>query len=155
MKNGTKIVQKLNMAGNPGEIILKSSHSKISALGNSLAIITADIVDSLGNHIFGAKNTIRWEVSGPATLVGPSVYETDFYKNGDTTGVLYIDMPVSNVIRSTGEVGNIVVKAFSEGLRTGEIKIFAEENPVVTDGISEPELNLSNRIQENIKITDN
>lgn len=116
-KNGKKVVAELKMAGNASKLVLKTSHDKIVAGANSIAIITADITDVNGVHIYGAKNKITWKVEGPATLVGPAVYESDFYKKMEKEGTLYIDMPVSNVIRSNGEAGTIKVSVFSEGIR--------------------------------------
>lgn len=66
-------------------------------------------------------------------------------------------MPVSNVIRSTGDAGTITVKVFSEGLKTGEIKIIAEKSPIISVGIDEPVLNPKDRlpVKHNPKVTNN
>ncbi|HEX7845359.1 MAG TPA: DUF4982 domain-containing protein, partial [Chitinophagaceae bacterium] len=124
-KKGQKVISELKMAGDASQLVLTVSHKKISAKQNAVAIITADITDTNGVHVYGAKNTIRWEVSGPATLVGPSVYESDFYKNMEMEGTLYIDMPVSNLIRSTGKPGVITVRVFAAGIAAGEITLEA------------------------------
>lgn len=145
-KDGQHVEQELHITGEPAVVSLKSSHSQITAAQNSIAIITADILDNENNHIFGARNTVRWEVTGPATLVGYPVYQSDFGKRMDTNGTLYIDMPVSNVIRSTGEPGTIVVRVFAAGLKMGEVSIDAVRAPVEADnGIIEHILNQAGR----------
>jgi hypothetical protein len=84
-------------------------------------------------------------VEGPATLVGPAVYESDFYKRMEKEGTLYIDMPVSNVIRSNGEEGIIKVSVFSEGIRMGEISIEATATKASDNGIYQPKLPVHGR----------
>jgi hypothetical protein len=128
------------MAGEPAKIILKCSSQKITADRGSVAIITADIVDSKENHIYGATNTIRWSVTGPATLVGPSSYESDINKNQEMEGVWYMDMPVSNVIRSIGKPGTIHVTVSASGLSSGLFDIEAEEIKPDNSFITEPVL---------------
>jgi hypothetical protein len=133
---GRKVMEStLQMAGEPYAITLKSSHSNIVAKQNSVAIIIADITDTKGNHIYGARNTLKWQVEGPATLVGPAEYVSDFKQKEQLTGTLYIDTPVSNVIRSTGETGIIKVKVSAEGLKSGELSITTEKNKLNNEEI--------------------
>ncbi|HEY4784830.1 MAG TPA: glycoside hydrolase family 2 TIM barrel-domain containing protein, partial [Bacteroidales bacterium] len=106
-KKGRSVTTQVIMAGEPARIVLRSSHQKINAERSSIAIIKADIVDAQGTHVYGATNTVRWSVSGPATLVGPQVYESDIDKNDQTDGMMYTDMPVANLIRSNGKPGRI------------------------------------------------
>ncbi len=138
-KNGLSVMGKVTMAGEPAKILLKSSAQKIKADRASVAIITADITDTQGNHVYGAANTVKWSVSGPATLAGPDLYESDMNKLHSLEGIWYIDMPVANVIRSTGKPGKIRVIVSGSGLTSGSIEIDAEElkpdNSVITEPI--------------------
>ncbi|MCJ7447661.1 MAG: DUF4982 domain-containing protein [Bacteroidales bacterium] len=126
-KGGKTVTAQIIMAGEPAKIVLSGSHQKIKADRGSVAIITADIVDSKGNHIYGANNTIKWAVTGPATLAGPPVYESDINKYHQMDGVWYMDMPVSNVIRSTGKPGRLHITVSASGLASGSFDIEAEE----------------------------
>ncbi len=139
-RNGKSVTTQVVMAGEPAKIILKGSSQKITADRGSVAIITADIVDSKENHIYGATNTIRWSVTGPATLVGPSSYESDINKDQEMEGVWYMDMPVSNVIRSIGKPGTIHVTVSASGLSSGSFDIEAEEIKPDNSFITEPVL---------------
>ncbi|MCX6334600.1 MAG: DUF4982 domain-containing protein [Bacteroidia bacterium] len=136
-KEGNTVTTQIVMAEEPARIILTGSSNKMTADLASVAIITADIVDSKGSHVYGAINTVRWTVSGPATLVGPQVYETDIDKHHETQGVWYMDMPVSNVIRSTGKPGRIRVTVSASGLASGSFEIEAAalkpDNSIVTE----------------------
>ena len=126
------------MAGDPARIILKSQVQKFNADRASVAIITADIVDSKGTHVYGANNPVKWSVSGPATLVGPSVFESDINKHHELEGVWYMDMPVSNVIRSTGKPGRIHISVLASGLASGSCDIDALEITPDNSVIIEP-----------------
>lgn len=127
-------------AGEPARIILTCSHQKVKADRGSVALLTADIVDSQGNHIAGARNAIRWSVTGPATLTGPSVYEAGINKNKEIEGDWYKGMPVSNVIRSTGKPGKIKATVLASGLASGSVEIEAEEITVDRSVVVEPVL---------------
>ena len=135
--NGKSVTTEVKMAGEPARITLKSSHLKMDADRSSVAIITADIVDREGNHVYGATNTVKWSVTGPATLAGHPVYESEINKVHQMEGVWYMDMPVSNVIRSNGNNGTITVLVSSPGLASGSVTIEAvtsrSDNSVITE----------------------
>lgn len=108
------------MAGMPAQLTLSISPKSFKAALNSVAVVRADIIDMQGNHVYGATNTIYWSVSGPATLVGAPVYQTDTAKNGASDGVMYIDAPTFNIIRASGNAGEITVRVSSPGLGSAE-----------------------------------
>ena len=145
-KNGKQVKTEIVMAGEPAKIILSGSQYKIVADRGSVVIITADIVDSQGTHVYGANNSIKWTLSGPATLAGPSVYESDINKIQEMEGVWYMDMPVSNVIRSTGKPGKIHISVSASGLTSGALDIEAEETVNDNSIINEPVLMDDSRI---------
>jgi len=124
--------------GEPVKIVLTALPSRMTADLASVAIITADIVDSKGNHVKGAKNTVRWSVSGPATMVGPLLYEME--------GAWYMEMPVSNVIRSTGKPGRIRVTVSASGLASGSFEIDAETAKPDDQAVTEPLLDRNGRL---------
>jgi beta-galactosidase len=137
---GISVIAKVAMAGAPARIALTSSQKEIPADKGSVAVITADILDAKGNHVYGASNTIKWNVTGPVKLSGPSVYKSDIDRHHEKDGVWYIDMPVSNIIRSTGKPGKITVQAFSGGLISGKLEIEAINPKPDNTVISEPVL---------------
>jgi len=143
---GKSVKTEIVMAERAAKIVLKGSQNRISADRGNVVIITADIQDSHGNHVYGANNTIKWTLTGPATLVGPAIYETDINRHQMQDGVWYMDMPVSNVIRSTGKPGKIHISVSASGLTSGSFDIETEE--MVTDNsvVSEPVLQNEGRI---------
>ena len=113
------------MAGPAERLTLRSSHERVDAAPDGVFIVTADVTDRAGNHVYGARNTVRWEVEGPATLVGPDEYVSQFDDEAARTGTLYIDMPVSNVVRPTGEPGEIRIRVSADGLASAETVVRA------------------------------
>lgn len=135
-------------AGTPGEpakIIVSSSHNTIIADRGSVAIIMADISDSKGNHITGARNTLRWNISGPAKLVGPDYYVSYADSNRKPEEGWYTEMPATNIIRSNGIPGKIKVTVFSGGLASGSCEIEADEVKPDNTVINEPFLSDAGR----------
>lgn len=139
-KNEVTVASHVVMAGEPARVVLSSGQNQLLADRASVVIVTADITDSRGNHVYGASNNLKWNVTGPATLAGPSVYQSDIKKHHEMEGVWYMDVPVSNVIRSTGEPGKIRVTVSSGGLVSGSIDINCEEVIADNSVITEPPL---------------
>jgi beta-galactosidase len=129
------------MAGPPAKLTLTVTPGRFEAGLDSVTVVRADIVDAQGTHVYGATNTIQWAVSGPATLVGPSVYATDTGKYESMAGTRYIDAPTFNLIRSTGRPGEIKVRVLSPGLASAEAVLNATAAPADTStAIVEPPL---------------
>ncbi len=120
------------MSGPPESLVVSATPTMLGAALDSLAVIHADIVDANGIHVYGATNTIYWAVSGPAKLVGAPVYQTDIYKDEATEGAMYIDTPALNIIRSTGQPGEITVRVQSPGLASAVVTITATNLTVDT-----------------------
>jgi hypothetical protein len=139
-KDGKIVKMQLEMPDEPARILLTGSQTKINADKGTVVIITADITDKKGNHIYGAVNTLKWTLSGPATLVGPGVYESDINKHQEMEGAWYMDTPVSNVIRSSGKPGKIHVSVSASGLTSGAFDIDAEITENTNSPVTEPVL---------------
>ena len=125
-------------AGDPAKIVLTGSSLKMTADLSSVAVITADIVDTKGIKVKGANNTMRWTVSGPATIVGPQISVSDAKQSKETNGAWYLEVPVSNVIRSTGKAGKIRVTTSASGLASGFFEIDVSEVKSVSPVVAEP-----------------
>lgn len=124
-KGARTVSTSVTLAGEPARLVLSADPARIAAGRDAVAIIKADIVDAAGVHVYGATNTITWTVTGPATLVGPEVYATDINKTEALDGTMYIDAPVNNLVRSTGQAGVIRVSALASGLASGVVELQA------------------------------
>jgi hypothetical protein len=137
----------VTMAGPPAKIVLSASSKEIAADRAGIAVVTADIVDAAGVHVYGANPPLKWSISGPGALAGPAVYETDTKKKEAMEGAMYIDAPVANVVRSKALPGAIRVSVSAPGLAPAEIAIFAvalADDSV--PGITEPRLSDAGRL---------
>ena len=123
------VEQHLEMAGKPMRIILQAKHEKLYADRSGIAIITAYALDEKGNFVLDAENTLNWKVQGPGKLVGSAEYKTDIHKLEAFEGTGYHVMPVSNVVRTTGQSGTIKVTVSAEGMEPGEIKLESQAPP--------------------------
>ena len=123
-RRGTQVATyAVTMAGAPARLVVRTAQPRIPADRSGIAIVSVDVVDSAGVHVYGASPTFTWSVTGPATLVGPAVYRTDTEKKEAMEGTMYIDAPVSNVVRSTATPGTIRVRVSAPGLTSAEVEI--------------------------------
>lgn len=144
-KNGKTVTTSLVMAGMPARLQATTSHTTVRAAKNSIVVVKVDIVDKDGVHVFGATNPLKWSVKGPATLVGPDSYTSDIDKNEEMDGIMYTDAPVSNLIRSTGEPGDIIVTVQSPNLVSSSVTIHAMKANGSVAAITEPALSVGVR----------
>ena len=131
----------VRMAGKPARILAGASAARITAGRNGIATVSATIVDENGVQVIGANPPLTWKVEGEGKLVGPALYQTDTRKNGSYEGEMYIDTPISNVVRSGAMPGVITVTVSSPGLAPGRVGITTIAPPgEPIPGITEPPL---------------
>ncbi len=124
----------------PAKINLTGSHTSITADRGAIVLLTADIVDLKGNHVNTNNPVLKWTVTGPATLIGPSVYVSADTDEPGMSMETYKNLPVVNFIRSTGEPGLIRVRVYAAGLASAMVEIRAAEAQAGISGIIEPGL---------------
>ncbi|MGH9327110.1 MAG: glycoside hydrolase family 2 protein [Terriglobia bacterium] len=112
-KAGQTFRHELRTAGNPAKISLKPEKQTISADGNDVSFIEADVVDRNGTTVPWARPWISFTVQGPGRLLG-----------GTTTVDAISGRAVINV-QSTGQPGEIVVEASALGVESGSARIQA------------------------------
>jgi beta-galactosidase len=147
-KGSEHVVDSLPMAGAPARLVVKASAGQIPADRSGIAVISADIVDAGGVHVYGANPPLTWSVNGPAKLVGPAVYQSDTKKNGAIEGTMYIDVPVANLVRSTAVPGAITVSVSAPGLPPAQVTLHsvAPADDRVA-GIEEPPVSDQGRVR--------
>jgi beta-galactosidase len=111
-------------AGEAAKLTLTADRPSITCDGKDLSFVTLAIADKEGRVVPRSMNAVQFEISGPGKIVA-----TD---NGDPTDMTAFpshDRKAFNglalvIIRAQpGEVGNIVVRAKSEGLQDAEITV--------------------------------
>lgn len=134
-----------NNAGEPARIVVTCPDQNIIADRNSVITITADVVDSNGNNVTNLNKSIKWNISGPALVVGPAYHIIGRTKADETEELWDNELPVSNVIRSTGKPGKILISVSSTGLASGSLEIIAGEVRTDNSVIIEPVLQSEER----------
>ena len=149
-KDGRQVRDKVVMAGKPARLTLEMSHKQMMCTPDNVTEFKVDVVDKDGVHVYGANPTLKFQIDGPAKLIGPDVYISDREKNGAYEGTMYIDAPVTNLIRGTGHTGQVTVTVTAQGLESSSatIEVLASSyNQYPIKGITEPPLPLEGREQ--------
>ena len=151
-KDGKKVRDRVVMAGAPLRLTISTSHNEMMCTPDNVTEFKVSIVDKDGVHVYGANPPLRFQIDGPAKLIGPDMYVSDREKNGAYEGTMYIDVPVTNLIRGTGKPGKVTITVTSPGLESVSATVnllpYVDPNPV--QGIVEPRLNIDGR--EEVKI---
>lgn len=138
--------QRIKMPEEPYQLILKSSTEKLDASNEYLAVVTAYIVDKNGTVVFDIAPQLDWNISGEATLVGPSVYKNDLGKKEAREGTGYDAIPVSNVIRGTSNKGKIEVTVSSAEIGSAKVELTNRGYEKANENlIKQPALSMKNR----------
>ena len=116
------------MPGVPYQLLARASHSDLIANRADVAIIEVEVADIKGTPNRDARHSVKWEINGPATLVGPNRFQSDQGKIEAVSGYGYLEFPVSNLVRSTGETGDIQIRVSADGLQPAIVKLTAVEN---------------------------
>ena len=70
-RGGVMIRDSVVMAGAPARLVLTADRAEIPADRAGIAVVTADVVDKRGVHVYGADPTLTWSVEGPGRRWGP------------------------------------------------------------------------------------
>lgn len=114
-KGSVTVRHQLRSAGPPKSIALKPDKESLVADGADVVFIQADVVDSAGTVVPTAQNWIAFSATGPGRLLGGAM-EIDA-----VSGIVAINL------QSSGEAGQIDVKASSPGLDPAALRIHAGE----------------------------
>ena len=145
--DGTVVKDRVVMAGEPAALTISTNAAQMMSTADNIMEFKVDIVDKDGIHVYGADNTLRFHVDGPATLVGPEIYISDRNKHEEYEGTMYIDAPVINLIRATGKTGKVTITASATGLASASATIDIVEyvDSLQIPGIEEPRLSWDGR----------
>ena len=126
-KDGKEAMRKtIKTAGDAYAIKLTAYRESITANGEDINYITAQVVDKEGNLCPNADNRITFTANGVA-----EVYATDAGDQRETETFLRPDKKAMSgmlvaVIRSTEEKGKVTITASADGLISGEVTFICE-----------------------------
>ena len=122
---GKEVARKsIKTANAPAQVSLEAGRTEINADGEDLSFITVNIEDENGVLNPLADNLVEFKVSGPATIAAVGngnaaslePFRADYRKAFNGKCLLIIKS-------KKGETGQVVIKAFSQGLKGQTIKI--------------------------------
>jgi beta-galactosidase len=122
--------EKRETTGAPARIVLRSDRARIGAIGEDVAMVTAEVVDSQGRQVPIADNELTFKVSGSGKLLGlgngdPSSHELD--KSESRRAFNGLSMAI---VQAAREAGEIRVEASSPGLEPGSLSVTAAAAPL-------------------------
>ena len=111
--------------GPANKLTLQPDRATVAADGQDLSFVTVTVADYAGRQVPTAKNHVGFELTGPGEIVAVD--------NGDATSFESFQAKERNaynglclvVIRSTGQPGEITLKASAPSLEPAEVKLTA------------------------------
>jgi len=126
-RGGTVVVtEEVKTAGAAAKVALSADRNTISADGNDLAFITAEVQDANGILVPTAANALTFSVTGPGAIVGldnGNAIDTTSYKGTNRNA---FSGKALAIVRSTGSTDAIVLSASSSGLTGGSVTVNAQ-----------------------------
>ncbi len=113
----------LKTTGSAQAIKLKPESKLITADGQSLCFVEADVVDSQANPVFAADNQITFQIQGPGKIVGLDSGNLRSHEDFKSNARHVFQGKCLVIIQSTNEAGPIVLRASGAGLAGGEVSI--------------------------------
>jgi beta-galactosidase len=123
-KNGKKwATDTMKTAGPATKLVLSADHSTIKADGRDLSYVTVKIADKSGLLVPRSKNRISFSITGPAEIIATdngNAIDLESFQSKERNA--YNGLALA-IVRSTGEPGQLILKADSPGLQAAEVKI--------------------------------
>jgi beta-galactosidase len=109
--------------GAAAQLVLKSDRALVNSGQRELAFVTVIVADKDGLLVPRSKNRIVFEVSGPGEIIAlDNGNATSFEPFRGTEHDAYNGLCLA-IIRSTGQPGEVLIKASSRGLTSGLCKL--------------------------------
>jgi len=127
IRNGKEIVQKIKTTGETYTVILSPDRKTINADGEDISIVNVTAIDSEGNEVPTANESLVFEIKGNGKIIGvgngnPSSHEPDKYLKGNYKRSLF-NGKCQVIVQSTKDSGEIILTARSERLKTASVVI--------------------------------
>jgi len=122
IKNGKRILTKIETTGPALTIVLSPDRSIIRADGEDISVVNVSVTDEQGREVSDAGNLIRFELKGNGRIIGvgngdPSSHESDKCAPGKYQRRLF-GGKCQIIIQAGRNIGNLELKATSDKLKT-------------------------------------
>ena len=126
-EDGSEISEVLHTPADPAAVVLRADRDSLMADGRDIAFVEISAADVNGVEVGNARNRIKVEVSGAGRLVGLDNGDSTDYDSYKGDNRRLFSGKLLAMVESTLESGDIVVRAYSEGLEPAEITLRAED----------------------------
>jgi beta-galactosidase len=131
IKNGKKIVTKIETTGQPATIVLSPDRGNIKADGEDVSVVNVSVLDEKGREVADAGNLIKFELKGNGRIIGvgngdPSSHEADQCKTGKYQRQLF-NGKCQVIVQGGRNTGTIELTASSGSLKPGTAAIQLEQ----------------------------
>ena len=126
-KKGKRLSTKIETTGTPVEVVMTPYKTTMLADGSDVCVINLSAVDREGREVPDADNMIKFEITGPAKIIGvgngdPSSHESDQAVAGVWQRSLF-NGKCQVIVQSTKQTGTIHLEAKANGLWSGSTDI--------------------------------
>ncbi len=125
-KNGQVVLTKeVRTAEAPAKIVLSPDRQTIKADGTDLSFVTVRVVDKNGTLVPDASNLIRFDVSGPGSIVGVDNGNQISHESFKANQRKAFHGMALAIVQAKKKAGRIVLKASSDNLVSSSVVISA------------------------------
>ena len=118
LKNGKVISDSVETTGNPAGLALAPDRAVLKADGSDLALVAVSVIDEKGRIVPTAGNKVRFSVSGPGRIIGVGNGDSTCHEPRDAQERSAFNGLCMVLVQTTGGLGNIRLKAESDGLKS-------------------------------------
>jgi beta-galactosidase len=104
-------------------IQLKPETTSISADGQSLCFVEADVVDAQNNLVFDSSNQLNFEIQGPGKILALDSGDLQSHEDFRSNTRRVYNGKCLVIIQSTSKAGSIVLRASGRGLTKDEVTV--------------------------------
>ncbi len=127
IRHGRTITTTIATTGDAARIVLTPDRASILADGEDLCVVNVSAVDAQGRPVADAGNLIRFELSGPARIIGvgngdPSCHEPDRVLTGHYQRSLF-NGACQVIVQSSGKDGEVTLHATGDGLQAADARV--------------------------------
>jgi beta-galactosidase len=129
-RNGRILAECIETTGNPEKLMLIPDRTTILSDGQDVSVINVSVVDEKGRVVPDASNLIGFSAKGGGKIIGvgngdPSSHEPDKCPPGCWQRHLFSGK-CQVIVQSTGQSGQIIFDASSEGIQPAHLVITSE-----------------------------
>jgi beta-galactosidase len=125
-KNGRVVLtREVKTAEAPAKIVLTADRQTIKADGTDLSFVTVKVVDKNGTLVPAADNLVKFEVTGPGSIVGVDNGNQISHESFKANQRKAFHGMALAIVQTKQKAGRIVLKATADGLVPASVALNA------------------------------